>query len=454
MKIVFFTDTFWPNVDGVASTTTQIAGELSRTGNSVWVVTLGEKEKVMQKDEINIIYLKGKKLDLYPDYKISIFPKLKKIEKLINFNKVDIIHAQTHISMGFAAYTFSRRYNIPLVATFHTLLPDFINEVIKKKFEAIKSSKLKRILKKSKILDLFTKFVSLMGYKWISSYYKLSDLVIVPSDFSKELLEKKGVSNITRIYNGLVNDKGETYSKLKEKYKVKKEEFILLHVGRVSYEKRIDIIIKAFKIADIQNSKLIITSKGPALDDLKNLVKKENLTDKVIFTGYVERKELVALYDVCDIFVSPSLFENFSVAAAEATLHGKPLICAYSGGHKEVVREGFNGFSVKHTKNEKKEIKEYAEKIKKLYNNPKLLKKMGENSKKFSNNIKFEKTFNEYLKIYKDLLKKPKQEIKQRKIKTLSEYIFLNFFLTLPGYFAKDPSKLGSKIKKILSIKR
>ena len=436
MNIVFFTDSFWPNVDGVATSTYKLAQDLAETGNSVTVVTLGKKHEVVHHGKLLIIYLKAKEFSIYPDYTILLFPPMRLLSEYIDFSEVDLIHVHAQISLGFPAYIYSRIYKIPLIATFHTLMLDFVKQYLEKE----EDTSFYRLMKKIGAIKAVEYFIEKMGWRWLSSYYKLSDIVIAPSDDSKSRLKAVGVKHLIRIYNGIIKQKAKSRDYVRKKYGLKNK-FVVLHVGRLSPEKRVDLAIKVFKEAQLKDAVFVITSKGPQKEQLQKLAQELDIKDKVVFTGYINEDELSALYQEADVFFSPSLFEVCSIAAGEALIHKKPMLCAQSGGNKDLVKNNYNGFSV--TVNSR-ELHNYTEKLRQIYLKKGMRRKFAENSGKMSQKLSYDNTFKSYVDTYKKM-KNRRMSANPGEMKTFAEYLVMNYFILILAYMASKVNNMLSK---------
>ena len=106
-----------------------------------------------------------------------------------------------------------------------------------------------------------------------------------------------------------------------------KNSIIILSVSRLDPRKRIDVLIKAFAevASEISNLVLVIVGTGPDEKKLKSFVIKSNLSDKVIFTGYVPDKNLWNFYISCDLFATPA-WADFDIAPFEALTFGKKVV--------------------------------------------------------------------------------------------------------------------------------
>lgn len=157
------------------------------------------------------------------------------------------------------------------------------------------------------------------------------------------------------------------------------KEFTFLYAGRLDEEKNVSFLIRGFALALKQdpNIKLCIAGKGRELSKLRQLTKKLNVEDKVIFMGWLERRALAEIYKESDAFILPSRIETQAIVVLEAMTFGLPIIMADSIiTATEFINEGENGLIVKSNND-----KSLAEAICKLSENPHLSKKMGEASR-------------------------------------------------------------------------
>jgi len=133
--------------------------------------------------------------------------------------------------------------------------------------------------------------------------------------------------------------KGISGKRIRKKYNIKNEP-VLLYVGRISPHKGIHLLINSFKIVQKKypKSKLILVGKHTFPKYTKKLKKLAN--KNVIFTGFVDDKELPFYYAACDVYTSASLWEGFNMPVCEAQSVGKPVVAFDIGPHQEVVKRG------------------------------------------------------------------------------------------------------------------
>ncbi len=348
MKIIFFTDTYKPQVNGVVTSIDLFSRELKKRGHDVHIICPKDKKSPEEK---NVHYLKSLKFKPYPEYRIGIpSPRVLKITKKIS---PDIIHIHGPFSMGVLGLSVAKYKKIPVVMTYHTFITNYTHYLTKRKF-----------------LDKYNKKIAKKYTKW---FFNKSDTVIAPSTPIKKILKNYGIrKNIEVIPTGI---------KTKKKTKTKKFETpTILHVGRVTKEKRIDHLIKAFAKLKDKQYQLIITSEGPYRKELERFVKK-NKIENVKFYGYVSDKKMEELYKKSHLFACASKSETQGLVLLEAMSNGCPVLVSESMGFKDFVIDGVNGMFFK----KESEIPDKIEEIIKDKKLRKILIKNGyETTKKYT----------------------------------------------------------------------
>jgi glycosyltransferase involved in cell wall biosynthesis len=138
----------------------------------------------------------------------------------------------------------------------------------------------------------------------------------------------------------------EDFKKIRTKFALP-EEKIVLYVGRLVYEKGVQILVNAApKILKKVNAKFIIVGSGYMKEQLSDIVKSMNLDRKILFSGFIEEKELKQLQKCADVSVVPSLFEPFGIVALEAMAAGSPVVVSDTGGLSEIVDHDLTGVKV------------------------------------------------------------------------------------------------------------
>lgn len=194
-----------------------------------------------------------------------------------------------------------------------------------------------KCVKGSKLLSYlsFKDAVNIKKHGW----YDEVDAYICPSDFIMGKLKEGGFtkSELVKITNLLPD------SDFSLKYKGKRGKYFL-YFGRLSKEKGVDTLIRAFGESDVKGAKLIIAGQGPCEEELRDLAKKYG--GKISFCGYKSGDELKEIVGNASFAVMASkCHENCPYGVLEAKALGKPVICAEIGGMEELVTDGKDGFS-------------------------------------------------------------------------------------------------------------
>lgn len=185
---------------------------------------------------------------------------------------------------------------------------------------------------------------------------------------------------------------------LVNKYQLQ-DKFVYLFVGRVSEEKRIANIITAYKKVASPANRLLIVGDGPELSKLKKLTLELDIKENVIFTGFIEWKNISSYYALGDVFLCDSISETQGLTYLEALASGLPLLVRKDDCLLNLLINDYNGISYENEN-------ELVEAMKLLENNNDKLLSLKENTKKstiqFADNIFVENI----IKVYEDVIKK------------------------------------------------
>jgi len=209
--------------------------------------------------------------------------------------------------------------------------------------------------------------------------------VCATSTSAVEFLRNLGVKRrIEKLPNCLDTEKfrPNIRTNLKEKLGLQNHRLILF-AGRLHREKGLRYLIRAFRLIRdrYSDTKLIIAGRGPERENLEHQVAALNLHNNVVFLDYFPYEKMPELYNVCDIFVLPSVVEPFGMALIEAMSCGKPAIGSRVGGINDIIENSKNGFLT-----EPRNLGQLAEKIEILLSDEKLRIKFGRNGREKAQN--------------------------------------------------------------------
>ena len=375
MKIGFFTDTYTPQINGVVTSILTFKNELEKLGHDVYIFAPTPKQK---NDSKKTIRFPSVKFFFQPEMRFA-FPYSQKALKLIEKINLDIVHSHDPFSIGLFGLWLAKRKKIPYVHTYHTLYPEYIHYIWETKFTK----------EWSKILS--------------RKFCNKCDSIIAPSTKIKNYLKKWGTSKPIEIIPTGINieefkEKNGEITKFKNKYKISSNDKLLIFIGRIGKEKNIGLLIRTIKKVKNKNVKLLIAGNGPYKTELLKLAKKVGVENKILFLGYLPRKEVIAAYKSSYIFIFSSKSETQGLVIAEAMTAGLPVIAVSDLAIADMVKDKKNGYLVK------SDVDEFAEKIDKLLKDKNLYKKMSKNSKILSKELSARKQAKKLENVYKKLL--------------------------------------------------
>lgn len=336
MRIGLFSDTYLPDINGVATSVETLRKALEEHGHDVFVIA-NHKGLIHLKREGNILRLPGIELKWLYGYAMTSPVQLKAKEEIKMMN-LDVIHVHTEFGVGIFARSVAKDLNIPVVTTYHTMYEDYTHYLNELEIDVVE-----------KVLKSIASNLSRIAHNG-------AQVVISPSQKTKEALVSYGVTAPIHViptgidlrqYNSQNVDRTLVHQ-LKEKYGIQKEDRVVVYVGRIAEEKSIDVAIRGFKkcaLADPRN-KFLIVGGGPSLDDLKQLAIQEGIEKSVIFTDKQTRDIIPALYQCGCAFVSCSTSETQGMTYIEAMSSSLPVFARKDDVLIDLIDEGKSGFYI------------------------------------------------------------------------------------------------------------
>jgi glycosyltransferase involved in cell wall biosynthesis len=140
---------------------------------------------------------------------------------------------------------------------------------------------------------------------------------------------------------------GQDLSRFRNRYALPVEK-IVFSVGRVVYEKGLQVLIRAMPIilAQYPQVKIVVAGKGPELEALRSLAWEQGVGEKVLLAGFVSDEDRDRLFKISDCAVFPSLYEPFGIVALEAMAAKCPVVVSEVGGLKDVVKHAETGITI------------------------------------------------------------------------------------------------------------
>ncbi|TGK38993.1 glycosyltransferase [Leptospira andrefontaineae] len=421
MKILYFSDTFLPKIDGVAISMRNFAEALAERGHEFLICCprYGEGDFDKMGDHIRLERFRSGYLPSYPDIKV-VLPSPSKIKRAIKEFQPDLVHIHTPGLMGVYGINATEKYGIPSIGTYHTLMSE--QDMYLSFYRLLKLDKLfmriGKLNKKIKIKDL-VKFEKLDKFnirkkiilKITNNLYDRCDLIISPSHLIKKQLEEFGLKKpVAVISNGL------DLSQFKGSPKTLSVSPKLLHVGRISYEKNCDVIINSFKLIleKVPLATLTIIGDGPALASLKVQAQKLGIDQAITFTGFIDRAELPNHYPNYDLFLTASTMETQGLVILESVACGLPAVGVDSFAIPELIHDGVNGFIAKPF-----DVRDIAEKTVRILEDPAMYAAFSKESLKISQSHEMKACVDRMEEVYKSVADQKNKKKKRSILNTI-----------------------------------
>ncbi len=323
MRIAMLTDSYYPTRDGVVTSITTIRKSLEDLGHEVWVVAPDPGEDKRVNDD-RVLWLRSVSFKTYKGYFIPVLPSAD-YSRMRDLD-LDVIHVHGVATMAVRGLILAHYLKIPAVMTFHTMVDDVMQQ-----YSPIR-------LPEGKLRG--------MVWLYLKNAMKRMDAVIAPTEaIGKELTGHSQKIRLLRVIPTGVNTSafrpGLDGGRFIEKYGLNDGRMVLF-VGRISFEKEIDMAIHAMK--NVDGASLIIAGAGPQKEELEGLVRDLGMENKVKFLGFVPDADLPYAYAAADAAISCSRFETQGLSILEAMASGLPCACRNARAFTSIIRDGENGF--------------------------------------------------------------------------------------------------------------
>lgn len=313
-------------------------------------------------------------------FKLNNLKAIKKLKKVIEEEKYDIIH--THTPMGSVVTRLSSKKsrkvnNTKVIYTAHG-------------FHFYKNAP-------------FINWILFYPVEKYLSKYTDTLILINKEDYNLAKRKFKKCKNIKYVKGiGLTKEKFNFEMSNKEKLDfrktlgLKKDDFVMIYPAELCNNKNQEWLINTIKniIDKYNNIHLLLPGKGSLLEHLKDLTKKLNLENNIHFLGF--RSDIPKLLKISDIAVSSSKREGLPVNIMEAMYSNLPIIVTNCRGNRDLVKNNINGYIVNQN-----DSKTFNKKIEKLYKDKEIYNKFSKNSKELINDYLLENIIEEMKNIYK-----------------------------------------------------
>ncbi|CAN1512843.1 RfaG Glycosyltransferase [Burkholderiaceae bacterium] len=322
LNIEVVTETYPPEINGVAHTISMLVGELRKNNHLVNVIRPQQPSdltphQIQHKNQD--VLVKSFPIPLYSELRMGIPAKRMLLDRWSK-TKPDIVHIATEGPLGWSAARAARSLNIPLTSDFRT------------NFHAYSSF--------YRLGFLEPLIMAYMRY-----FHNATDCTMVPTEKLKQELEHAGLHNLRVMPRGVDTGHFSDHlrsNQLRTSWNAEPLDVVLLSVGRLAVEKNLDLLIKSYMHAkNIEpRTKLVVVGDGPLRESL------QKKCPDAIFVGKKSGLELAKYYASADIFVFPSLTETFGNVTIEAMASGLAVIAYRHAAAGDLIISGDNGITV------------------------------------------------------------------------------------------------------------
>jgi glycosyltransferase involved in cell wall biosynthesis len=397
MKIVMFTDAYWPRINGVTVSVDTFSRALIKEGHDVLVVcsfypsdydSVLDAQNEKKEDDPQIIRVPSLPAYVTKEDRLAKFDKWYWVFKQVDTFKPDVIHINTEMVIAEFGFLYAKAHNLPAIYTFHTMwedygpnyFPMFPVFIVKFFIRGI----LKNVLRRSYKVIVPTPQIEAV----VRKYKPDAETFILPTGIDPALFfhDKAEIEAFKEAFNALFP---ETYGKK-----------LLLMAGRVVREKNIGFLLKI--LPDIlkknPDTALVIVGSGPDMELFQNEAKRYRIENSCVFTGYLDRSQLSLIYAISDVFVFPSLTDTQGLVTLEAMFSGIPVVAIGVLGTLMVMGGDNGGFMVKD------DPKEFTDRVLQLLNDKELYRQKSEEARIHAKAWSLEEITKKLLNIYKETI--------------------------------------------------
>ena len=398
MRIGFFTDTY-AQVNGVTVIIKMLETQLRKLGHEVHIFA---PRSTHEEDKKNPFLHTSEAVRFLPspEYKLSPFPIF-----LFDLPPLDIVHIHSPISLGISGIFAARRLGIPAVGTVHTLIPEFWKVFMNNFIPYIGIPVVKDLLNLvvDTAVDVTSVFAKYFSWRYYIQFFKRCDVTTVPSKYAQDICREKGLETII-LPNGIDFSKFDRIDKeFIKKFNISKKNKYLISVGRLSEEKKVETSLRSFIEIhkNFPNLRYLIVGDGSMHSTLTSMAEKAGITEKVIFTGYLNNEELAAAYQNSHIYITSSPFETQGLSIIEALYFHLPIIGIKSGATEDLNLQD-NRIGLFHDGT----VENLANQIKTMLKLEKMYKEYKKNAKPFSLKYNMKDFVKNQVNLYEELINK------------------------------------------------
>ena len=321
LRIAVVTETWPPEVNGVALTLSRLIQELSQRQHTIQLLRPRQDrhETESHREGWSELLLKGMPIPRYPQLKLG-FPSKKSLVQAWSLQRPDLVHIATEGPLGWSALQAARVLRLPVPSDFRTNFQSY-----------------------SKHYGVGWLQKPIVAY--LRKFHNRTLCTMVPTQAMHDQLKLLGFHNLQVVARGVdtkLFTPDKRSSSLRDQWHADDQTLVILSVGRLAAEKNLDLTVKTYQAMKQNNRpvKLVFCGDGPYRAKL------QAECPDAIFMGMATQEQLAVAYASADLFMFPSLTETFGNVTLEALASGTPVLAFDCAAAKEVIDDGHNGWLV------------------------------------------------------------------------------------------------------------
>jgi len=321
LRIAVVTETWPPEVNGVAMTLAKLVQGLSHRNHDVQLIRPRQTktDSPMSDSSLEEVLMRGMPIPRYPELKLGL-PSKKTLVKTWTLRRPDVVHIATEGPLGWSALQAAKVLKLPVTSDFRTNFQSY-----------------------SKHYGVGWLRKPIVAY--LRKFHNATACTMVPTSELMRTLSQNGFANLKVVSRG-VDTKLFNISKrdtsLRSSWGATDETKVLISVGRMAPEKNLDQVLKTYEALKStgQAFKLVMVGDGPLKDQFQKRY------PEIIFPGMLTQSNLAAYYASSDLFIFPSQTETFGNVTLEALASGIPVLAFDCAAARDWVQTGVNGWLV------------------------------------------------------------------------------------------------------------
>lgn len=313
-SIALVTETWPPEINGVAMTLSRLAQGLSQRG---WNVTLVRpRQKTQIEDVHQHVLVPGLPIPGYAGLRFGL-PSRHTLLKLWMQQRPDVVHIATEGPLGWAALKVAKKLDIPVTSSFHTNFHRYCRHY--------RLGAIRRTVE-----------------RYLRQFHNQASCTMTPNEPLSQSLRQEGYRNVFTVGRGIDADlfhPNRRRQELRAQWGAKPEDIVVIHVGRMAAEKNLGAVAEAFEQVSttLPTAKMVWVGDGPQLGGLRKRYPQH------IFTGAKLGEELAEHYASADMFIFPSMTETFGNVVLEAMSSGLAVVAYRYAAAETYIQDGKSG---------------------------------------------------------------------------------------------------------------